>query len=292
MNKVIKNEIKLVKNTSELEILKEDINKEIDRRKEVLEIGEKAISLSKKNFGFIKESMEKLIPELIKTKEGKKMIRRYINEIKSSKELTSKFNFYENINEIKKDTDAILLIKEWKEANKKNISSEKKDLSKLGDILAESYIWAGKNADKLLPSPEREKLFVLTERVYKTNPSTKNMAGYFNDISVIKDMALTHNLNEEKNMEEIYKELNKNLSLNSSEISEDKSASLQEKFNTSKENCLKRLNEIKDNFKKDEDFDSFEKINLYIESIEGKNFNSDTANNDICNFKELTECFN
>ena len=275
MNKAIENEIKSIKNIDELLDFKKNINEEIDGRKKVLELSKEAYELRNKKFGFIKESMENLSAELLKTKEGTKMLKRYINEIKSNKDLLSLYNFYENINEIEKDTNSIELIKELKEKiGKKEIKES--DVLKLGTILSESYIWTNSNSQNLLPKNDRAEFYSITESIYSTIPDEKNLTKFYNDVNKLKKIVTEHK--NKKTLGLFNDETKEN-------VEENKEYSLTTSFDEAKNNCINKLENIKQKFNEEKDYESVKKIDLYIESVEKKKYNEKSVRDDITNLK-------
>ena len=247
-------------------------------------------------FGYVKESMEHFIPELLKQKSGKKIVINYINEIKNSKEIKNLYNFYENINELNENIDAFKLITEWKKNITVDIQKLNEENNKFQNILLNACELLGEKASDLLPDNSQRAFYEIVESVYKEAPNITNMGKYFNKISLIKESIISRKVNQNEKANEAYDKIAQSINKAAEALLDEQKMvteklTKEEQFNLSKNRCLKRLNEIKSNFDADSDEISSKKMQNYIDNINNKKFNEDTVSIDVKNFKELTECF-
>ena len=294
-----------LKTINEVEDYRAKINEACDERVKYINTLVKGSQLSHKDFGYIKECFETLSPKLFETKEGKKIIKNYINFVKSNKNISSLYAIYENIRKSNKNTDVDFLIEsltkqDWG-INKENLSS---DVENFGNILAEAYIYLGNEVDEMLPKENSE----LSNAIYfisENKPSKTNLYEYSTAVKVIKENIInseSENKIFENNdldgiAEKMLKEFNEKYS---SELTEEEAAALKELslsenrekvFNKYKESCKNKIEEARNIFLSNGDKASSDRLANVLEQISSKSYNKDTVGDDVCNLIGLSNIF-
>lgn len=296
--------IKNLKTINEVDEYRKKMNEACDKRASMIAACCKADELSKKDFGMIKESFETISPELFKTNEGKKIIKKYLNVIKESKNLSALHSLYENIRKTNKDSDVDFFInnitnQNW-DVDKKTIDE---DCKKLGRVLAEGYILV---ADKGCVLPDEDAK--LSDAVYfiaENRKGQKNIAEYSNAVKIIRESIMnneeTDNSFGKRDLDAMVKEsidaFNKKYSsqLNEGEVdalkeilsSDDKESV----FNKYKKICEDKLSEAKQNFENEGNDVAMKKLANILEQVSSKTYSVDTIGNDVCNLIELSNIF-
>lgn len=290
---------------NEVESVRQQVNEACDKRAEYIKTCMKADQMSKRGFGFIKESFEAISPSLYETKEGKSILRKYVKTIKENKNLSSLHAIYESIRKANKNTDVDFfvnsLINENWEINKKSLAN---DVKKIGRVLAEGYIYLGKDTEKLLPK-ENAQLDNAVRFIAENKKTKNNLAAYSDAVKIIKesidsneavlDTVLTSNLDEV--IEGLINDYNQKYDgmLTNDEVAivqelanSDKK---EEVFNKYKDSCKEKVAEAKENFAKAGDEKSAKRLSVVLEQIDAKKFSIDTAANDITALIKLTNIF-
>ena len=293
------------KTLEEVETYRKLVNEECDKRIEKLNQINKSITLSDSSFGFIKETFENLSPILFESEEGRTIINKYIKEIKSNKELSSLYGIYENIRKADKNTDVDFLvnyiINEKVTHNKEKIN---KSTQKLGHILAEAFLFVGKDANDLIPE-EKHELDNAIEFIAENRIGMNNVVKFSSAIGIIKEEVNKHEISENqfknKNLDSMIsnmvREYNEKYSdlLNENEknaiklIGEAKNK--EELFNTYKNNCINKFNEQIQVFKENNDKESVSRLENIAKQVENKKYNLDTLTEDIIKLTELMTIF-
>lgn len=290
---------------SEVESVREQVNEACDRRAEYIKTCMKADNVSKKDFGYIKESFEAISPSLYETNKGKAIMKKYINTIRESKNLSSLHAIYESIRKANKDTDIdffvnSLINEDWG-INKKSLAD---DVKKVGRILAEGYIYLGKDTEKLLPE-EKAKLNSAVRFIAENKKSKNNLAAYSDAVKVIKE-AVEQNLAVadtllNPSLDEVVEGLvndynqkydgvltNEEIGIVQEFVNSDEKEDI---FNKYKDSCKAKVAEAKENFIKAGDEKSANRLSVVLEQIDSKKFSVDTAANDITALIKLTNIF-
>ena len=302
---MIVNEINKIKTINGVEELRKKVNEACDERVKFINNCSKADELSKKSFGYLKETFETLSPVLFESNEGKRIINKYTKTIRGSKNLSSLHSLYESIRKAGKDTDADFFVNSITESflclDKKSLNEDKK---KLGRVIAEAYLYASKNEDVTLPA-EKEELNNAVKFISENKKTAKNLAEYSDAVKVIKETILKNDVKRttasSKNLDEIaeslIKEFNEKYSgkLTPEEINlireVSKSSDKEELFNQYKESCQAKISEAKENFVKNGDNESAKRLSVVLEQISGKAFSTETINEDILALVNLSKIF-
>jgi hypothetical protein len=294
--------INTFKTINEVEQYREKMNEMCDKRIKFITLCVEAKNLSEKSFGYIKETFEAISPELFKTNEGKKIMKKYTKTIKESKNLSSLHTIYENIRKAGKDMDVDFFVNNI--ANTKwdiDKSTLKEDTQKLGRVLSEAYLCVG-NEDTVLPE-ENKSLSMAVEYIAENKKTNKNIAEYSNAVKIIKENVIS-NENSSKFFEapntfseKMIKEFNEKYAdvFTETEIKALKEVSCSNDkeviFNKYKEICSNKIEEAKKNFEAKGDMSSSDRLKVVLEQISSKSFAPETVSTDIYSLMELTKIF-
>jgi hypothetical protein len=295
--------IKNLNTLKEVEEYRKKINEACDERASYINRCIEANDLSKKSFVYLKEAFEAIAPELYKTSQGKKVIKKYTNTIRENKNLSGIHSLCENVRKANKDSDVNFLINEissksWIE-NRKTL---KEDVATIGRIVAEGYLLAGSKENL----PKENQAFVSSLTFIAENKKTnKNIAEFSDAIKIIREHIenaepkknVFENVNLDKVVEELLEEFNKKYSdsLNEEELKALKEISESEDreavFENYKKQCINKINEAKAEFSANGDTASSERLSSVLEQVSNKKYTLDTIGSDICNLIELTNIF-
>ena len=299
------NKINTLKTAKEVESYRKEINEACDKRMEFISACIKADEMSHKQFGFIKESFEAISPELFKTSQGKKIMKKYASTIKEDKNLSSLHSLYENVRKAGSESDIDFFINSIAAENwgvdKKSV---KESCEKLGRVLAEGYLSIADKKSIVLPTEDAD----LSNAIYfiaENKKNRKNIADYSNAVSIIRDRVqkskAPNTIKESKDIDSVANrlldEFNKKYSseLTSSEIAALKelseSADRSSVFEKYKNDCENKLSEAKKKFASENNSAAVERINDIMEQISGKEFVLESVGNDICGMIKLSAIF-
>lgn len=287
-----------------IEKYRKKINEACDKRSERVKLLTKGFELSQMSFGYIKECFESFAPVLFNTKEGRKLIKRYTNEVKNNPTLNTLHTIYENIRKTSKDSDVDFLINS---IVNENINLSQKTVEtvteSLGKILAEAYIYLGKEANELIPK-KKENLDNAIKYITENKKNIKNLSNFSSAVQVIREEIEKHdNINDFKTKDidiianELMREFNEKYN---DKLSDDEKKIIKELaennnkesvFNKYKEICTNRISEAKEMCKKDGDIQSLDRLQSIFEQVNKKVYTEDTVEKDICNFIEITSIF-
>jgi hypothetical protein len=299
------NNIHTLKTIKEVEDYRAQVNEACDERVKYINTLIKGSDLSKKSFGYIKECFETLSPKLFETKEGKKIIRNYIDFVKSNKNISSLHAIYENIRKSNKNTDVDFLIEsitnqDWG-INKNTLAS---DVESFGKILAEAYIYLGNEVDGMLPQ-EKEEFSNAVCYIAENKPSKKNLYEYSTAVKIIKEniskIESNEKLFESGNLDGIVeKMLNEFNEKYSSELTDEEKTALkelslsenrEEVFNKYKDSCRNKIEEARNIFVSNGDKSSSDRLSRVLEQISTKTYCKETVGDDVCNLIGLSNIF-
>lgn len=123
--------------------LKESLNDVIDKRITKMKLEECINSFDSLSFACLNDIFKNTVDKLYETKEGKRLIKKYVKTIKESNDLKKVYSIYNIVNSPNKINDGTLFIKESisliKEIDKKNYSDS---LSSISDIVKECAVSA------------------------------------------------------------------------------------------------------------------------------------------------------
>lgn len=299
------NNIHTLKTIKEVEDYRAQVNEACDERVKYINTLIKGSDLSKKSFGYIKECFETLSPKLFETKEGKKIIKNYIDFVKSNKNISSLHAIYENIRKSNKNTDVDFLIEsitnqDWG-INKNTLAS---DVESFGKILAEAYIYLGNEVDEMLPQ-EKEEFSNAVYYIAENKPSKKNLYEYSTAVKIIKEniskVESNEKLFESGNLDGIVeKMLNEFNEKYSSELTDEEKTALkelslsenrEEVFNKYKDSCRNKIEEARNIFVSNGDKSSSDRLSRVLEQINTKTYCKETVGDDVCNLIGLSNIF-
>lgn len=293
-----KEDIKQYNTVSEVENFRRMVNEACDSRVKYINSCVNAAGLGEKSFGFIKECFENLSESLFKTKEGKKIINRYISTIKEDKGLIGLYSIYENLRKMGKDSDVDYFINSLNETvNIESVSS--KSLRKLGNLLSEAYILLGESADGMIPA-ENNPLDKAIEYVAENKKGMRNLAEYSNAVKIIRESiegkSSTNMFRVNESINDAEKLIMAFNSKYNGELNDDEKAMIKKLsesddkesvFKQCKDDCINRLSEVKKGCGEKES----ERMDEIMSKVNGKQFCDETVESDICNLIEITKMF-
>lgn len=295
------------KTLESLNAFRQEINEACDKRAEVIITTDKANEISKKPFGYIKESIEALSPELFGSKSGRSLLSKYASLVKSNKSLSSMQMLYENIRKTNKSSDVDFFINsmtstDWN-IDKKEL---KEGLDKIGGVLAKAYITVGKDtADSLLPE-ENVALNSAVQYIVENKKTSKNLANYSAAVKVLRE-----NIEKNENTGNVFENKSLDASVVSklleaynekygTELTDEEKAIIKEVadsktpkevFNKYKNSCMEKVNEVKSTFEASGDKESVKKLDSIYEQVSKKEYSAETIGEDICNLVEISKIF-
>lgn len=292
-----------INNSVELKQLQEDINNSFMERLNEIMINEKAEEISNKSFGYIKESFEGVSGLLIETTKGKSIIAKYVNTIKSSKNLSTLHDIYESIRKAGTNSDIDYFVNNFAE-NKVVAKTLKEDVKKLGEVLASAYKYLGESADAHL-AEENTELDSAIEYIVENKKSARNLAEFSAAIKVLREdinkreniVSFAPSKNIDGFAENLVKEFNEKYAniLNEDEkqivIELGKSNNPEEIFNKYKEICESKMLKKKDEFENSGDSASAKKVSAIFEQIKSKTYSKESLVEDINNLFEIIGIF-
>ena len=297
-------DINKIKTIAELEEFRTKINEECDARKQVLTVVDKAMDISKQDFGYLKETFENIAPSLWMSSNGKETIKKYKNTIKENKELLKLHNLYENIRKANKNSDIDFFVnsvvsKDW------NINAAKLDegLKKLGAVVAEGYTKVFDKADALLPKKDG-KLYSAVKYITENKESEKNIYEYSEAVKVLREKIESNDekesLFESKADEKLADSVRLFNEKYENELDEKEKAIVKEMaesndsksvFDKYKKLCEDKIKLSKDKFDSEGDSESSKKVSTILEQVSKKEYSKETVYEDVCKLIELSEVF-
>ena len=297
-------DINKIKTIAELEEFRTRINEECDMRKQVLTVVDKAMDISKQDFGYLKESFENIAPSLWMSSNGKETIKKYKNVIKENKELLKLHNLYENIRKANKNSDIDFFVnsvvsKDW------DIDTTKLDegLKKLGAVVAEGYVKVFDKAETLLPKKDG-KLYSAVKYITENKKSEKNIYEYSEAVKVLREKIESNeekkSLFESKADEKLADSVRLFNEKYENELDEKEKAIVKEMaesndsksvFDKYKKLCEDKIKLSKDRFDSEGDSESSKKVSTILEQVSKKEYSKETVYEDVCKLIELSEVF-
>lgn len=187
------------KTIGDFQRLKESLNDVIDKRITKMKLEECINSFDTLSFACLNEIFKNTVDKLYETKEGKRLIKKYVKTIKESNDLKKVYSIYNIVNSPNKIDDGTLFIKESmsliKEIDKKNYSDS---LSSISDIVKECVVSANLDIETIekLKSKYYGGINESLDYVLFNKMSINNVVEYTNDLSRI-----TNFINENKKHE-------------------------------------------------------------------------------------------
>lgn len=138
------------KTIGDFQRLKESLNDVIDKRITKMKLEECINSFNALSFACLNEIFKNTVDKLYETKEGKRLIKKYVKTIKESNDLKKVYSIYNIVNSPNKINDGTLFIKESisliKEIDKKNYGDS---LSSISDIVKECAVSANLDTEAI-----------------------------------------------------------------------------------------------------------------------------------------------
>lgn len=138
------------KTIGDFQRLKESLNDVIDKRITKMKLEECINSFNSLSFACLNEIFKNTVDKLYETKEGKRLIKKYVKTIKESNDLKKVYSIYNIVNSPNKINDGALFIKESisliKEIDKKNYGDS---LSSISDIVKECAVSANLDTEAI-----------------------------------------------------------------------------------------------------------------------------------------------
>lgn len=187
------------KTIGDFQRLKESLNDVIDKRITKMKLEECINSFDTLSFACLNEIFKNTVDKLYETKEGKRLIKKYVKTIKESNDLKKVYSIYNIVNSPNKIDDGSLFIKGSmsliKEIDKKNYSDS---LSSISDIVKECVVSANLDIETIekLKSKYYGSINESLDYVLFNKMDINNVVEYTNDLSRI-----TNFINENKKHE-------------------------------------------------------------------------------------------
>ena len=290
------------KTIGDFQRLKESLNDVIDKRITKMKLEECINSFNSLPFACLNEIFKNTVDKLYETKEGKRLIKKYVKTIKESNDLKKVYSIYNIVNSPNKINDGTLFIKESisliKEIDKKNYGDS---LSSISDIVKECAVSANLDTEAIenIKDKYHGSISESLDYVLFNKMGMNNIVEYTNGLSRI-----TNFINENKKHEndlmvegksicELIGDFDK-LFTNDIEIWEStaiKDISLAELSGMDKKNIFEEyktecLNIIEENLN-EKDVENSSRFQVMKEKLLKKEFNSDTIVEDILMLSEL-----
>ena len=187
------------KTIGDFQRLKESLNDVIDKKITKMKLEECINSFNSLSFACLNEIFKNTVDKLYETKEGKRLIKKYVKTIKESNDLKKVYSIYNIVNSPNKIDDGTLFIKESmsliKEIDKKNYNDS---LSSISDIVKECVVSTNLDIETIekLKSKYYGSINESLDYVLFNKMGINNVVEYTNDLSRI-----TNFINENKKHE-------------------------------------------------------------------------------------------
>ena len=272
----------------ELETLKTDFLNECEKREKRINVSNLLSEIS--NFGCAKAMFESMIPSLMSKKEGKKLIKNYVQTIKENKSLKTIYSYYEGLNENKTpDTKKTYIVEALTLGKPIHYNEYVNGVGKIIDLISESFKILGDDFVLKNVSIDNSSKLIGESLVYlsTTKKTVKNLNEYFSHIDNVCDNVIKESkesINLDKTLEDLVSEMHNKESKSIDNIFN--TDNKKETFNEEKNKCLNMLStQIKENSDK-------EVVARLVEmetKLNNKNYNYDTFTKDMLYMNELQE---
>lgn len=291
----INESIGTIKNHADLESIRRMINEAIDNRQKTLNRRDEAIVIARAPFGYIKEAMEFMLPELFKSNKGRALIGQYVSTIRGSKGLRNQHTVYENIRKAGADNCPAILTEMSEYIDDSSVDNT--DLEKIRNVVAEAYMKTPSIIKENLPKGHSKVFYEAVEYLATHKKQFENLADYAEKTriveSAIKDPNDKYGFDDAQSLIE---EFNKRYSSLDTEdfdlvkemITMDDKEAL---FGKCKKKCIRKLNEAKAKFESERDDATSAKIDGFISALKSKTYNKESVNEDITNMLALEKIF-
>lgn len=299
------NDIAKVDNIDTLNLIKENFDRDYEKRKSYLETVDFAKSMSNKSFGFIKETFENMSSELFKSKDGRGILNMYISCIKENDDLKKMHLLHECVRKADKNIDVNTYLNEAKSmigtVNRKSYSQATR---LLGSVLGEACKKLGKEKSEAIMESMNfnEKVDSAIEYVGTHDKTPKNLYQFSESYNSIKGVlqerenktsemvSLRSDSDLERSINEFNEKYGNELDESTQKLVKELSESTDKEtvFERYKADCINKVNEKKKLFENQGDKTTSERLEIVVEKLNGKKFNPETINSDVFNFIELT----
>lgn len=272
----------------ELETLKSDFLNECEKREKKINVANLLSKVS--NFGCGKTMFESMIPSLMSKKEGKNLIKQYINIIKENKSLKTIYSYCEGLNVNKTpDTKKAYIVEALSIGKPIHYNEYVKGVGDVISLISESFKVLGDDFVLQNISLDEPSKLIGESLVYlsTTKKTVKNLNEYFSHINnvcdnVIKESKETINL--DSTLEELVSEMhNKNpKSIDNIFNTNNK----EETFNEEKNKCLNILSK---QIKESSDKEVVARLTEMEDKLAKKDYNYSTFTKDMLYMNELQE---
>ena len=187
------------KTIGDFQRLKESLNDVIDKRITKMKLEECINSFNSLSFACLNEIFKNTVDKLYETKEGKRLIKKYVKTIKESNDLKKVYSIYKIVNSPNKINDGTLFIKESisliKKIDKKNYGDS---LSSISDIVKECAVSANLDTEAIenIKDKYHGSISESLDYVFFNKMDMNNIVEYTNGLSRI-----TNFINENKKHE-------------------------------------------------------------------------------------------
>lgn len=290
-----------LKTKAEIEDFRNEVNEMCDRRSEYVNLCTVAADAGKSDFGAIKEAFENISGELFKKREGRKLINRYAETVRGSKNLRSLNRIYEAMRKAESASDLKYFVNSLVENKwESDRSTLDDDVLRLGRILSEAILMLGDSGFKMPVSDRR--LFNAVRYIMENRRDSRNIAEFSMAAGILEEHVSARHREEspspfddasrERSAMEMMSELNDRYS----SLSETEKAVLHEiytsgdrksVFDKYKKQCEDSLVNTMKTFDGKGDSESAQRINEIIEKVREKEFNPDTVAYDIMKMTEF-----
>lgn len=290
-----------LKTMGEVEEFRSRVNEMCDRRTEYINLCSTAADASMSDFGAIKEAFEGISGELFKKRDGRKLINRYAETVRESKNLKSLNRIYEAMRKAESASDlkyfiTSLLENEW-ESDKATVDE---DVRKLGRILSEALLLIGDSGFRMPASDRR--LSNAVRYIMENRKNSRNIAEFSMAADILEERISARRREKPsspfdegccgRSALEMVSELNEKYS----SLSDTEKAVLHEVYTSTdrravfekyKKQCEENLMEVMRTFRDKGEIESSRRINEIIEKVQEKEFNPDTVAYDIMKMTEF-----
>ena len=285
-----------LKNSTDLEALKESFNKVLDKKISEQRLSEKLDSLKSLSFGECKSLFESVIDELYDAPEGKKLIGSYVKLIKENKSIHTVYKILEGVSALDKenaDTAAYVLCNMCESVDRKQLTEgEKKMQNIVSEALKLSKNVTCESIDTALENnkPLNESIAHLT---HKKNVNINEKVSTIKTLTkcITESTSKSNNTVNEKTSGELKDDLSNLISEAGHDAWENQvikdltlcsisNGSKETLFETYKNDCISTIDEIRDD-------DNKSRLFAMKQQLSEKKYNEETLIEDLFNLAEL-----
>ena len=290
-------------NSKGLTMLRESLNKVIDKKITQQLLAEKMASLKGKSFGVLNDLFESVLDELYDTTAGKKVIGSYVKLLRENEAIKAVYKVYESINSPKTNDSTVAAYVIADICESVNKAKLKEGEAKMYEIVCEAL----KHCDAIT-SAEVESIITenkdinkridyLTHKSNKSNVSClneransiKEISDYIKDNEIITENVVNENVNSKDLLSELQSLLESTgtewgkqtlMDLSFCYMSDGKKEDL---FESYKEKCLGTIDELLE----DSDADKASRLTTMKNQLNEKKYNEETVLDDLFKLAEL-----